>query len=259
LAVVVAILSATFLYGSYDALASGRGMQYQTSGVDAPLLNAQRWVEQGQAVDHGCKSTPPVLTLAPGQTSVEARVVGVDLSTCTFEWERGTPRANNLSSDSSSAGSTSTHSVPPSDSPSAHQGVSPLTTYSSSGNELAWFEDKVGIDLTKDQSLISWSWNPQGCVSSSSGSAYWWWRSGDGWRLDADDNGINRYCGYADVWSRSDFHNSIFCLGYTTHTHFRGVNVRGSYSGALTGWVNDQWYNACLPLYFHEKLTRTTG
>ncbi|HEX3932959.1 MAG TPA: hypothetical protein VHW64_19895 [Nocardioides sp.] len=274
---MTAIVGATFLYGTYDAMASGSGIQYQQSGADAPLLNSQRWTTQGEVVDHGCQASAPVLTLAPGQDSVEARVVGVDPSTCTFEWEQGTPQASTSSNDP--VGSSVTQTDPPGTatptaqppatplslaSPTSRRGMSapgmsPMTTYSSSGNELAWFEDKAGIDLNKDQSLLSWAWNPQGCVTSSSGWAYWWWRSGDGWHMDANDNGIHRYCGYSNAWSRSDFHNSIFCLGYTTHTHYRGVNVEGSYSGALTGWVDNQWYNACLPLYFHEKLTRTTG
>ena len=58
--------------------------------------------------------------------------------------------------------------------------VSTAATYSGSGYERAWFEDVAKLALNEVRSNVSFSYNGS-CVTSASGSGYWWWRSGTGW------------------------------------------------------------------------------
>ncbi|MCL6549587.1 MAG: hypothetical protein K6T37_01075 [Acidothermus cellulolyticus] len=120
-------------------------------------------------------------------------------------------------------------------------------------------EDVVGLELNEARSNISFSYNGS-CVTSASGSGYWWWRSGSGWEPPTNKGSwISTTCNNAKVWSQADYRNTGFCLGYTSKTPFRGVTVQGRYDGYLFGWVDNWWWNACLPFSFHSQLVRLTG
>ncbi len=137
--------------------------------------------------------------------------------------------------------------------------VSTAATYSGSGYERAWFEDVAKLALNEVRSNVSFSYNGS-CVTSASGSGYWWWRSGTGWNPPTNKGSwISTTCNNSQVASQADYSNSGFCLGYTSNTHYRGVTVEGRYDGYLFRWVNSWWWNACLPFSFHANLVRVTG
>ena len=170
--------------------------------VDSPrLLNATFETISGTAgADYTCSFVPPTLTLLPGQPAIEADQISVDFSNCTSVWQVGTPTSIAQPSGPDYSSSTETAS-----------GSSPAISGSDNGYEKAWTTDVAGLTVTSDQSNISWAWNGN-CVTSSSGSAVWWWRSGTGWSAPYD-NGvwISPTCTYSDVWSQATFANPVFC------------------------------------------------
>ena len=226
------------------------------SGVAAPTTTT--WVDHGSQVDGACVNSAPVLSLAPGQRSVSADVVAADPATCDVTWQIGAPSTSIPSAarpaDGTSAQSPATVVTAP-----AAATVSPATTYSASGYERAWFNDAPGLELNEVKSNLSFSYN-RSCVTSSSGSGYWWWRSGSGWEPPTNKGSwIATSCNNSKVWSQADYKNTGFCWPYTSNTHYRGVSVQGRYDGYLFGWVDSWSWNACLPFSFHSQLVRVTG
>lgn len=228
-------------------------------GVSGPTT----WVDHGIRINGSCVNSSPVLSLAPGQYAVSASVKSADASTCDVTWQIDAATTTRLATPVRPADGSSVEErakvVVAAPAATGSGGVSPAATYSGSGYERAWFEDVVGLELNEVKSNISFSYNGS-CVTSASGSGYWWWRSGTGWESPTNRGSwISTSCNNSKVWSQADYRNTGFCWPYTSNTHFRGVTVQGRYNGYLYGWVDNWWWNACLPFSFHSQLVRVTG
>jgi hypothetical protein len=212
------------------------------------LFNAHSVAEQGTQAGAKCSFVPPKLTLDPGQRAIEEDQVSVDTANCTSVWQIGTPTTLVQPAGSNYSGATEN---------AVSASVVPAGVATGSGYEYAWLTDLPNITLTSDQSNISWAWSG-GCVVGGNGSANWNWFTG--WSSPYNSGvWISNTCDYSTVWSQSSFKDSFFCWPLTTYSTYAGVTVRGSWSGALAGWVNNMSYSgSCLPLFLHSQLVRKT-
>ena len=218
------------------------------------LLNPKRETIVGRPLDGGCLFQPPSLELEPLEAAVERHQVSTNLRACTAVLETGTPETIRTGDEPGGSSETALAS---------HGGnersLSAARATSSAYYEV-WWEDFVNIDTTKVRSNIAWTWNGS-CVTSASGSGYFWWRSGTGWSRVSRSVYITTGCTYRRVYSDAHYRNGAFCWPLpATHTYYDNVTVRGAYNGGLRGWVNSTWTTGdCLPLHWHDKLVRVTG
>ena len=225
------------------------------AAADHPrLLNPTLQTVVGSPLDGGCLIQPPALELGPLEAAVEQRQLSLDRATCTAVFETGTPETVVTGDEPGGVSETVI-----ADAPRDGRTLSAIAATSSAYYEV-WWEDFVNIDTTKVRSNIAWTWNGS-CVTSASGSGYFWWRSGTGWSLVSRSSFITTGCTSRRVYSDAHYRNGSFCWPLpATHTYYDNVTVRGSYNGALAGWVNRTWTTGdCLPLHRHSKLVRVTG
>jgi hypothetical protein len=129
----------------------------------------------------------------------------------------------------------------------------------SAGYAKGWWEDVVGIDLTKVTDSIDWWWDGT-YVSSVTCSYSYSWDSTTGWGLR--DN--NFYCQYNSGSTQGDsssyvhFQNDLFCWPISTSTYYNREHAYGKYNGALLGSFNTSKNGDCSgTMSFHYAVVRT--
>jgi hypothetical protein len=215
---------------------------------EPPLLNSTQTTLQGTHTSDGlgCQFSFPDLSLAQGQQAVGAQLVSTDYTTCTEVVETGTPATiptDDSGMDSATQDAASGTATASSADTSAEASPYSATTASSGSGSayfvVRWF-DVVGLKVTGTRSNVSWSWNGS-CVTSSSGSATYYWRTGSGWLRDTYGSWIYRYCSHSTVSTDAIYKNGAFCWPGTVWNYNYDVQVRGWYNGTLGGSVGSTY------------------
>jgi hypothetical protein len=207
-----------------------------------------------------CAFQLPSLELSPKQRVVQSRQTSIDYSTCVSTYVTGVPITGKpvpveASGSEEYAASTAAPSRPDD---RASRTRSLLAT--SSGYYRIWWEDFVGLDLHTTKSIINWTWNGS-CVTTGSGSNYWWWQSATFWRKISGSGTFGGNCASRHNTTTAHFRNSVICsdVFLTTNSYYNGVRVAGAYNGTLSAYnYGTSSTGACLPLHWEQELVRTS-
>jgi hypothetical protein len=125
--------------------------------------------------------------------------------------------------------------------------------------EVRW-EDIINIDVNKTRAKLTWTYNGT-CVTSSTGSGYWWWQTATGWHLDDPGSYAWKTTSNCSAFTHANGHhwNSSFCFPLPiTDTYAKDVRFRGGYKGGIGAYVGSVYKNDdCFPLHWADTLKRT--
>jgi hypothetical protein len=254
---------------SPDSSAGHLVVNYTDNNIgEPPLLNSTQTTVQGTHTPdgRGCRFPFPDLKLAASQQMIAAQLVSTDYTTCTEAVKIGTPAStstDNSGMDSASQAATARTAPAAGAKTSAKADAdSAATLATGSGSAyfaVRWF-DVVGLQVTGTRSNVSWAWNGS-CVTASSGSGSYYWRSGTGWLRDSYDAYIYKYCSHSTVRTDAVYKNGAFCWPGTVWNYNYDVEVRAWYNGTLGGSVGSTYTTypfACPTLHWKQYLVRVT-
>lgn len=193
---------------------------------------------------------------------VEARQLSIDLEACVETIEIGTPVDSHEEPADGTSDARSSGFVGATE---RAEEFSSLATTNSIEMKVRW-EDVVNLDVNKTHSRMTFTYDG-GCITNSSGSGYWWWRTGTFWTRTAYSATINRipegWCvptpdntkrsRYVHNYVDGTFKNGIFCAGFDTYVYYDNVSTYAAYNGNVSGWFDSTWVDepvGCPPLHW---------
>jgi len=220
--------------------------------VGATLINTTTTTLTGTAIDGGCEYD--VTASGTAATTEETVEVGENASTCTAQFESGTPTDFTTdTTEPSGSADTSTN-----DSGLASN-ATPTGTDPSSYQDNKWL-DPLGIQVNAQEQWLSW--NTGYCNVSWTAKWKWSWL-GDGWSMRWSDHSAGSDCSRAINRADSAFRNPVFCVGVTTYTYFGwnestttrvSDNLRGYYNGSWEWDYHDFKNGGCSGLLHHGHI-----
>lgn len=222
---------------------------------DDALQNSKVETLQGTKLKGGgCAFKFPGLELGPDESAIESRQLSTNFKECSTVIETGVPTDGQEDSyPLDGTGETETPLVP---NPKPQQ---KRAAAGASGFYRVWWEDVINLKVTEVKSEIAWTFNGT-CVTSASGSAYYWWRSGTGWLKDGSNSWISDGCASRAVNTDAVYKNGAFCWPGTVWNYYSDVVVRGRNDGSIGSSLNDTWTTypfACPTLHYHSELKKT--
>jgi hypothetical protein len=248
------MLAALFLVSAAPAhAATPRNSADSTSGwvyypVGATLTNPTTTTVTGTPANGGCEYDASGAGSGGSDTQSEAIQTGENASTCTAQFEVGTP--TNVTADTTPPSGSLSDSTSASGTPAA------TSSDPSSYQDNKWL-DPFGIQVNAQEQWLSWT--KSYCHIAWSARWKWSWYF-DGWAKEYGSGNASANCTRAINNGDSGFSNAVFCTVITGHagpptlTDFgnRGPDVlTGTYTGGWTWNYNDTKWGGCSNLLHH--------
>jgi hypothetical protein len=220
-----------------------------------PLINAERSVLQGWAVDGDCHFSLPDLVLAPGGPAQAMQKVSLNEANCQMVIEVGTPvRPVGLTQEE---GGISHDDEPmPEGDFKEEETASRLSSGCGSAYHLVWWEDIVTQDVNKVRPEVDFCWNGS-CATYGGGNVHYWWLILTGWGRGNYSSTYSNPCAFAKVTGNAVYVNYAFCGNIPwVEVHYNSINIYGFYNGVISGTLSSTWVEGpglCPPLDWYRE------
>jgi hypothetical protein len=236
------------------------------------LANPSTAIDQGQPTPGGCTYSIAV-QLSPGQTEVGQQEVAENPATCQMQIQTGTPVSSAPSTTAQSPAGGASNGATAADSSDYDSGSDPSVTLDagsdccgkinthSAGFFKSWFEDPIGIDVTKVHSTVDWHWNGDCVVNIATLGDSFNWYTASGWHLGGHNLYADVSCARALSSVKAHYYNNTFfapgCAA-PNYTSYDRNDAKGKGDGSLVGTINWNKSGECSGLLsFHDDISRT--